>query len=177
MCSSVFGNYETTESRKICSFCPCVRLYRTQLLLLVPPECWIFKMASLCYFLVSSYRSALSARSKCNLGSISSFLICPPAAEHTLQRNMKENSRRQTRMDRPVCKKKLGNYNKCEFSNFFLFQWPKISSVLVTWMIVDCNLAVRVVLSFYLCAIDQFKNARFFARLQTLSLGQEKKKI
>ena len=33
--------------------------YRTQLLVPVPPECWIFKMASLCYFLVSSYRSAL----------------------------------------------------------------------------------------------------------------------
>ena len=43
---------------------------------------------------LSSYRSALFALSKCNLGSISSFLICPPAAEHTLQRNMKENSRR-----------------------------------------------------------------------------------
>ena len=68
--------------------------YRTQLLVPVPPECWIFKMASLCYFLVSSYRSALFALSKCNLGSISSFLIFPPAAEHTLQRNMKENSRR-----------------------------------------------------------------------------------
>ena len=39
----------------------------------------------------------------------------------------------QTRRDRPVYKKKLGNYNKCEFSNFFLFQWPKmIISVLVT---------------------------------------------
>ena len=35
--------------------------YRTQLLVPVPPECWIFKMASLCYFLVSSYRSALFA--------------------------------------------------------------------------------------------------------------------
>ena len=68
--------------------------YRTQLLVPVPPECWIFKMASLCYFLVSSYRSALYALSKCNLGSISSFLIFSPAAEHTLQRNMKENSRR-----------------------------------------------------------------------------------
>ena len=97
-------------------------------------------MESLCYFLVSSYRPALF-----NLRSISSFLIFSPGAEHTLQRNMKENSRR----DRPVCEKKLGNYNKCEFSNFFLFQWPKmIISVLVTWMIVDCNLAVRVVLSF-----------------------------
>ena len=56
---------------------------------------------------------------------------------------------KQTRRDRPVCKKKLGNYNKCEFSNFFVFQWPNmIISVLVTWMLVDCNLAVRVVLSF-----------------------------
>ena len=60
-----------------------------------------------------------------------------------------EEDLKQTRRDRPVCKKKLGNYNKCEFSNFFLFQWPKmIISVLVTWMTVDCNLAVRVVLSF-----------------------------
>ena len=84
---------ETTESWKIGNFCPYVR-YRTQLLVSVPPECWIFKMASLCYFLVSSYHTALFALSKCNLGSISSFLICPPAAEHTLQRNMKENSRR-----------------------------------------------------------------------------------
>ena len=71
-----------------------LRRCRTQLLVPVPPECWIFKMASLCYFLVSSSRSALFALSKCYLGSISSFLICPPAAEHTLQRNMKENSRR-----------------------------------------------------------------------------------
>ena len=84
--------------------------------------------------------------------SIASFLIFPPAAEHTLQRNMKENSRRGLKTNtkgRPVYKEKLGNYNKCEFSNFFLFQWPKmIISVLVTWMIVDCNLAVSVVLSF-----------------------------
>ena len=49
-----------------------------------------------------------------------------------------------------------------------------IISVLVNWMIVDCNLAVRVVLSFLLCAVDLFKNSRFFARLQTLSLGQIK---
>ena len=53
---------------------------------------------------------------------------------------MEENSRR----DRPVCKKILGNFklNKCEFSNFFLFQRPKMISVLVTWMIVDGNLGV-----------------------------------
>ena len=114
-------------------------------------------MASLCHFLGSSYRSALFALSKCNLGSIASFSICSPAAEHALQRNMKENSNKfnkfkdlkQTRRDRPVCKKKLANYNKCEFFTFFLFHWPKrIISVLVTWMIVDFNLAVRVVLPF-----------------------------
>ena len=58
---------------------------------------------------------------------------------------MKETSRRGLKTN----KKKLGNYKKCEFSNFFLFKWPKmIISVLVTWMIVDCNLAVRVVLLF-----------------------------
>ena len=60
-----------------------------------------------------------------------------------------EEDLKQTRRDRPVRKKKLRNYNKCEFSNFFLFQRPKmIISVLVTWMIVDCNLAVKVVLCF-----------------------------
>ena len=41
-------------------------------------------------------------------------------------------------------------------------------------MIVDCNLAVRVVLSFLLCAVDQFEKARCLARLQTLSLGHVK---
>ena len=61
------------------------------------------------------------------------------------------------------------------FLNFFLFQQAKmIISVLVTWMIVDYNLAVRVLLSFWLCAIDQLKNDRFLARLPTLSLGQIK---
>ena len=49
---------------------------------------------TLLLFLVSSSRSALFPFSKCNLSSISSFLTCPPAVEHTLQRNMKENSRR-----------------------------------------------------------------------------------
>ena len=67
----------------------------------------------------------------------------------TAKYEIHEEDLKQTRRDRPVYKKKLGNYNKCECSNFFLFQWPKmIISVLVTWMIVDCNLAVRVVLSF-----------------------------
>ena len=45
-----------------------------------------------------------------------------------------------------------------------------IISVLVTWMTVDCNLAIRVVLSFWLCAVDQFKHTRFLARLQTLKI-------
>ena len=61
----------------------------------------------------------------------------------------REEDLKQTRRDRRIFKKKIGNYNKCEFSNFFLFQRAKIIiSVLVTWMIVDCNLAVRVLLSF-----------------------------
>ena len=49
-----------------------------------------------------------------------------------------EENLKQTRRDRPVCLKKYGNYSKCDFPNFCLFQWPKkIVSVLVTWMIVD----------------------------------------
>ena len=49
-----------------------------------------------------------------------------------------------------------------------------IISVLVTWIIEDCNLAVRFLLSFQLCATDQFKHDRFLVHLQRLSLGQEK---
>ena len=64
------------------------------------------------------------------------------------KKNPKEDLK-QSRRDRPTSKKKVGNYDKCEFSNFFLFQRAKmIISVLVTWMIVDCNLAVRFLLSF-----------------------------
>ena len=60
-----------------------------------------------------------------------------------------EEDLKQTRRDRPIFKKKLGTYDKCEFSNFFFFQRAKIIiSVLVTWMIVHCNLAVRVLLTF-----------------------------
>ena len=70
------------------------------------------------------------------------------------QRNREEKSWRglkQTRRDWPIFKKKpVGTYAyKFEFSNFFLFQQAKmIISVLVTYMIVDCNLAVKVLLSF-----------------------------
>ena len=169
------------ESWKMSNFCPYV-IYRTQILVPVPPECWIFKRASLCYFLVSSYRSALFAPLKCNLGKAVSrafwyFLQLLSILYSQIWKKVHEEDLKQTWRGRPVCKKnvckkKLGNYNKCEFSNFLLFQWPKtIISVLVTWIMVDCNLAVRVVLS---CAVDQLKNARFFARLETLSLGKIK---
>ena len=49
-----------------------------------------------------------------------------------------------------------------------------IISVLVTWMIEDCNLAVRVVLSFQLCAVDQFKNARFFCSFADTEFRSDK---
>ena len=70
-------------------------------------------------------------------------------ADKEIGKNKHEEDLKQTRRDRPIFKKKVGNYDKCEFSNFFLFQRAKmIISVLVTWMIVDCNLAVRFLLSF-----------------------------
>ena len=60
-----------------------------------------------------------------------------------------EEDLKQTRRDRPIFKKKVGNYEKCEFSNLFLFQRAKmIISVLAAWVIVDCNLAARVLISF-----------------------------
>ena len=109
-------------------------------------------MASLCYFLVLSHGLALFAVPRCYSDSISNFLIFPLPADHSWQRNREKNHEenlKQTRRDRPISKKKVGTYDKCEFSNFFLFQRAKmIISVLVTWMIVDCNLAVRVLLSF-----------------------------
>lgn len=52
-----------------------------------PRELWIFKMASLSYFLVVSYGSALDVVSKCSSGSISSCLMSPLPADHTWQRN------------------------------------------------------------------------------------------
>ena len=61
-----------------------------QLLVPVPPEYWIFKMASLCYFLVLFHGSALLAVSICNNGSISNFLIFPLPADHSWQRNREE---------------------------------------------------------------------------------------
>ena len=95
---------------------------------------WVLNFQDGVSLLFSSFVPWFStfAVSKYNSGSFSRCLIFPPAIE---QRNMKkihENDSIQTRRDRPVCKKKLGNYNKCEFSNFFLFQRPKmIISVLV----------------------------------------------
>ena len=61
---------------------------------------------------------------------------------------------------------------------FFSFNRLKmIISVLVPWMIVDCNLAVRLPSAFQLCALAQFQNDRFLALLQTLNLGQVKQDI
>ena len=84
---------------------------------------------------------------------------------------MEENSQR----DWPVGRKTLGNFklNKCEFSNFFLFQRPKMISVLVTWVIVDGSLAVWSCTG-PLLSCDQ--NEGFLARLETLTLGQGKKR-
>ena len=118
----------------------------------VPPESWVFKMASLCYFLVLFHGSALFAISICNSDSISSLLIFPlllTIADSEIGKKKHEEDLKQIRRDRPIFNKKVGNYDKCQFSNFFLFQRAKmIISVLVTWMIVDCNLAVRFLLSF-----------------------------
>ena len=103
-------------------------------------------------FQVLFHGSALFGVSICNSGSISSFLIFSLPADHScseIGKKKHEEDLKQTRRDRPIFKKKVGNYDKCEFSNFFLFQRAKmIISVLVTWMIVDCNLAVRFLLSF-----------------------------
>ena len=82
------------------------------------------------------------------------FFYLLTIADSEMGKKKHEEDLKQTRKDQPIFKKKVGNYNKCEFSNFFLFQRAKmIISVLVTWMIEDCNLAVR-----FLCATDQFKN-------------------
>ena len=49
-----------------------------------------------------------------------------------------------------------------------------IISVLATWMIVDCNLAVRVVLSFLLCAVDQFNYAQSFCSFADTGFRSDK---
>ena len=72
-------------------------------------------------------------------------------ADSEIGKKNHEEDLKQTRRGRPIFKKKpVGTYAYIfEFSNFFLFQRAKmIISVLVRYMIVDCNLAVRVLLSF-----------------------------
>ena len=109
-------------------------------------------MASLCYFLVLSHGLALFAVLRCYSDNISNFLIFPlPAdqADSEIGNKNHEEDLKQTRRDRPIFKKKVGTYDKFEFSNFFLFPRAKmIIGVLVTWIIVDYNLAVRILLSF-----------------------------
>ena len=133
------------------SFVSCLLPFETrQLLVPVPPESWVFKMASLCYFLVLFPGSALFAISVCNSGSISSFLIFSLPTDHSWQRNREEKAWRglKTNTKGSAYFQEKG-WQLCEFSNFFLFERAKmIISVLVTWMTVDCNLAVRFLLSF-----------------------------
>ena len=77
------------------------------------------------------------------------FLYLLTIADSEIGKKKHEEDLKQTRRDLPIFKKKVGNYDKCEFSNFFMFQQARMTiSVLVTWMIVDCNLAVRFLLSF-----------------------------
>ena len=77
------------------------------------------------------------------------FLYLLAILDREIRKKNHEEDLKQTRRDRPIFKKKVGNYEKCEFSNFFLFQRAKmIISVLVAWVIVDCNLAARVLISF-----------------------------
>ena len=53
------------------------------------------------------------------------------------------NSKHEPNSD--VFNAKSSNRKKCKYSSFFLFQWPEmIVSVLGTWMIVDCIVAVRL---------------------------------
>ena len=71
------------------------------------------------------------------------FLYLQTIADTEIGKKNHEEDFKQNRRDRPIF------YDKCEFSNFFLFQQAKmIISVLVTWMIVDYNSAIRVLLSF-----------------------------
>ena len=74
------------------------------------------------------------------------YLLIIPESE--IGKENREEDLKQTRRDRPIFKKKIDNYEKCEFSNFLFQRAKMIISVLVTWMIVDCNFAVRVLLSF-----------------------------
>ena len=77
------------------------------------------------------------------------FLYLLAILDSEIRKKNHEEDLKQTRRDRPIFNKKVGNFEKCEFSNFFLFQQAKmIISVLVAWMIVDCNLAARVLISF-----------------------------
>ena len=121
-----------------------VVLETRQLLVPVPPEYWIFNMASLCYFLVLFHGSALFAISIWDSGSISRFLIFPLPADHSWHRNREEKAWRGLKTNT-----KGSAYFQEKGWQLFLFQQAKmLISVLVTWMIVDCNLAVRFLSSF-----------------------------
>ena len=134
------------------SFLLLVILETRQLLVPVPPEYWIFKMASLCYFKFYSMVQHFLPFQYVTVAVFRAFwyfFYLLTIADSEIGKKKHEEDLKQTRRDRPIFKKKVGNYGKCEFSNFFLFQPAKmIISVLVTQMKVDCNLAVRFLLSF-----------------------------
>ena len=113
---------------------------------LPPPPPLLISDKSLILF----HGSALFAVSICNNGSISSVLIFSLPADHSLQRNREEKAWRGLKtITKGSAYFQEKGWQLCEFSNFFLFERAKmIISVLVTWMTVDCNLAVRFLLSF-----------------------------
>ena len=65
------------------------------------------------------------------------FFYLLTIADSKIRKKNHEEDLKQNRRDRPIFNKMVGNYDKWEFSNLFLFQQAKmIISVLVTWMIV-----------------------------------------
>ena len=54
------------------------------------------------------------------------FLYLQTIAESEIGKKNHEEDLKQNRRDRPTFNKMFGNYDKCEFSNFFLFQQAKM---------------------------------------------------
>ena len=53
-------------------------------------------------------------------------------ADIEIENKNHEEDLKQTRGDRPIFKKKVGTYDKYEFSNFFLFQQAKFTESFVS---------------------------------------------
>ena len=54
------------------------------------------------------------------------FLYLLTIADSEIGKKKHEEDLKQTRRDGPIFKKKVGNYDKCDFFHFFLFQRAKI---------------------------------------------------